>query len=70
MSQEAVERLLGRLITDQQFRVEASSLMEKACLQGGYRLTPEEFRLLFTVKMQHFAELEDKISPSLRRAGQ
>jgi hypothetical protein len=69
MSQEAVERLLGRLITDEQFRIEASSLLENACLHEGYRLTPDELRLLSSVKMQHFAELEDKISPSLRRAG-
>ncbi len=46
MSQDALERLLGRLLTDDRFRSRATSSLAAACQQEGYRLTPEELRMI------------------------
>ena len=45
MSQEAVERVLGRLITDERFRRAVGDSLEAACLQQGYSLSHAELRL-------------------------
>ncbi len=46
MSQDAVQRLLGRLLTDDLFRLRAARSLATTCQQEGYRLTPEELRLI------------------------
>ena len=45
MSQVAVERVLGRLITDARFRRQAVDSFGAACLQEGYSLTTTELGL-------------------------
>ena len=45
MSQVAVERVLGRLITDARFRRQAADSFGAACLQEGYNLTTTELGL-------------------------
>ena len=69
MSQEAVERVLGRLITDRQFRRHAADSLESACLNEGYCLTAAELRLLSSLKLPWFAELGDRLDAGLCRAG-
>jgi hypothetical protein len=69
MSQEAVERVLGRLISDERFRLLATNSLETACLQEGYRLSAEELRLLSGLDLQRVSELADKLDPGLCRAG-
>lgn len=69
MSQEAVERVLGRLISDKRFRRLAADSLEAACLQEGYRLSPEELRLLSGLELQQVAELAGRLNPGLCRAG-
>lgn len=69
MSQEAVERVLGRMITDERFRRQATDVLEAVCLQEGYCLTPSELRLLSELEPQRIAELADRLHPGLRRAG-
>ena len=68
MSQEAVERLLGRLITDERFRTQATASLEKASLQKGYRLSQAELLLLSGLELQCFSELAHRLNPSLCRA--
>ncbi len=68
MSQEAVERLLGRMITDDRFRKQAQGLLGSACRQEGYLLSPEEIRMVSGIDLTRFRELADQISPGLRRA--
>ena len=68
MSQEAVEKLLGRLITDARFRQQAEELLGTACRQGGYVLSPEEINLVATADLGKFAELGNLLNPGLRRA--
>ncbi len=69
MSQEAVERLLGRLITDERFRIMASVSLESACLQEGYRLTSVEMNLLSGLDMKQIKELASRLDSGLCRTG-
>lgn len=69
MSQEAVERLLGRLITDEQFRRLCANSLEVASFQEGYILTPLELQLLSKLKQPSVTELCNSLDPGLCRAG-
>ena len=46
MSQECLEMLLGRLLTDDSFRSKAATRLASLCEEEGYRLTPDELRLI------------------------
>ncbi|MBV5340959.1 MAG: hypothetical protein J0665_15615 [Deltaproteobacteria bacterium] len=46
MSQEAVERLLGRLLTDDLFRKRAEKSIENLCQESGYDLNAGELSVL------------------------
>ena len=69
MSQEAVERLLGRMLTDQRFRSLVGASLESAIRREGYLLNPVELRLLSLLGQEHFTELAGRLDPGLRRAG-
>jgi len=69
MSQEAVERLLGRLITDERFRTQAAASLEKASLQEGFRLSQTELLLLSKLELQGFSGLAHRLNPGLCRTG-
>ena len=69
MSQKAVELLIGRLITVDQFRQMASTSLSDACFKNGLELTSMEIDLLSRMEIKSFAELSCCIDPGLRRAG-
>lgn len=69
MSQEAVERVLGRLITDERFRRAVADSFEAACLQEGYSLTTIELRLLSGLDISSLAEFSRRLDAGLCRAG-
>lgn len=69
MSQEAVERVLGRLLTDERFLTQAAVSLEKASLQEGYRLSQAELLLLSGLELQGFSELAHRFNPGLCRTG-
>lgn len=70
MSQEAVEKVLGRLITDERFRRLAFVSLESASLREGYQLTPAELLLLSnSLERPGITEFANRLNPSLRRAG-
>ncbi len=70
MSQEMVEGLLGRLITDERFRHNAQESLEATCMQGGYNLTTTELLLLSnSLELQRIAELAEHLDSGLRRVG-
>ena len=68
MSQDAVERVLGRLITDERFRRAASDSFETACQQEGYLLTKAEQLLLSGLKLHTITEFAAQLDPGLCRA--
>lgn len=67
MSQDAVERVLGRLITDGRFRRQAADSFGAACLQEGYSLTTTELRLLLALELPCFAVLAGRLDAGLCR---
>ncbi len=69
MSQEAVERILGRMITDERFHSQTTDSLEAACLQEGYRLTQAELRMLSQLDPGRIKEFAGWIDPGLCRAG-
>lgn len=68
MSQEAVERVLGRLLTDEQFRRSMQESLELACVQQGYLLTQTEQQLLRGLKLKLINDVAVHLSPGLCRA--
>lgn len=69
MSQRAVEHLIGRLITDDQFRRKASTSLAVACCEVGLELTPGEMVLLSHLELGCFSDLSRSLDPGLRRTG-
>ena len=68
MSQDAVERLLGRLITDENFRQMAADSLFVACHQTGFQLSSTEMELLSGLDIDWFAEFSRHIDDGLCRA--
>lgn len=69
MSQDSVEKLLGRFITDDRFRTDAAASLEKTCRLEGYNLTEGELNLVARIDMQAFEKVAVQLDPGLRRAG-
>ncbi|MGH7427194.1 MAG: Os1348 family NHLP clan protein [Candidatus Methylomirabilaceae bacterium] len=57
MSQQAVEKALGKLVTDEGFREEFFSDPEPTSLQAGLDLSPEELTALFRIPRRALAKL-------------
>ncbi len=68
MSQEAVERVLGRLITDEGFRRAVGDSLEAACVRQGYNLSRTELRFLSKLELKRMSALAAHINPGLCRA--
>ncbi|MCM0082402.1 Franean1_4349 family RiPP [Geomonas sp. Red32] len=73
MSQDAVEKFLGRLLTDDTFRNLAARAPQEACRSYGYPLTDEE---IGAIKAEHLAlialvsiRLDSSIKRFCTRAG-
>lgn len=69
MSQDSVEKLLGRLITDDRFRTEAAASLEELCRLEGYNLTEGELNLVARIDVRAFERVAVQLDPGLRRAG-
>jgi hypothetical protein len=67
MSQRDVERTLGRLVTDQDFRHEFFLNPARACLTFGMQLTSREFEALFRVPRAAFASLGARLDDRVCR---
>ncbi|MFA6412093.1 MAG: Franean1_4349 family RiPP [Syntrophales bacterium] len=69
MSQDSVEKLMGRFITDDRFRAEAAASLEELCRLEGYNLTEGELSLLARIDVHAFERIAVQLDPGLRRAG-
>ncbi len=72
MSQRCVEMLLGKILTDEDFRrsffpVQASSFEVAAA--HGLELTPVERSALFTLRLRRFDFIAQTLDPRISRSG-
>src|SRR5512135_1378970 len=68
MSQLAVERVLGRLVTDAEFRAEFFAEPAALCRDHGLELTPVELSALMQVDEQALKTLATRLDPKIVRA--
>ncbi len=69
MAQESVEKFLGRLITDDDFREFIKNSFNKACLEYGYTLTPAEQKIMQSIDFDSFIYLSNSIDRGIKRYG-
>jgi hypothetical protein len=67
MSQIEVERFLGRLITDENFRGRAATSLAATCFQEGIAVSDTELSLLGRIDFSGFGRCGDLIDPSIKR---
>jgi len=67
MSQIEIERLLGRLITDAEFRVKAATSLEHAVRKEGFALSIEEMSLLYDSDFSQLGLVAATLKDSIRR---
>ena len=67
MSQKHVERLVGKLITDEPFRREFSDDPEGALFRLGLKLTEQELRCILSIDPNALASMADQLDPRLVR---
>lgn len=68
MSQRAVEAVLGRLITDVEFRVRFFAEPDGACRENDLGLTPRETEALLQVSVQGLHHVAAQLDPKIVRA--
>lgn len=67
MSQIEVERFLGRLITDADFRSQASDSLEKVCFIEGFSLSKAEVSFLHNLDFSLVSLVAETIDDSIKR---
>lgn len=67
MSQIEVERFLGRIITDADFRARAASSLTRVCGSEGIALSPQEIKLLSHIDFSQFGQIANILDDSIRR---
>lgn len=68
MSQENVERLLGRMLTDNDFLLACRHCLEKTCLAEGLPVTSIELSALEKSDLMKLASLSSVLDDRLKRA--
>lgn len=67
MSQRDVERVLGRLLTDEQFRRACQRDLAAACRDAGFDLSPLELDALASLPFRALPRLVEQIDERIRR---
>jgi len=67
VTQEAVEKFLGRLLTDDGFRQRAMVSLADACREEGYRLSSEELRAVSQDYFDLLEQLAGQLDRSIKR---
>jgi hypothetical protein len=67
MSQESVEKFLGRIITDSEFRESARESLVKACAENGLFFTDEELAAIEKLDLDVFAWMSYLLDKGIMR---
>ncbi len=67
MSQEAVEKLLGRLITDDVLRVRAHISLRAVCREEGFCLSEEELTLVGRLDVKKLDGIAETLHEGIKR---
>ena len=67
MSQRAVEQILGRLLTDEEFRDRFFEEPRCACYASGFELTPVELQALRQIPRTPLEALSRRLDDRIRR---
>ncbi len=67
MSQNEVERFLGRIITDADFRTGAARSLESACFSKGFSLSIAELSFLSFIDYSLIKLIVETIDDSIKR---
>lgn len=68
MAQDSVEKFLGRLITDNDFRELAESSFERACREEGFVFTEEEQKGIRKMDFSKFTSLDEVLDGGIKRS--
>ncbi len=68
MSQDGVERFLGRLITDEDFREKAGNSLSRICMEHGFDLTTDEKRILGKMNLNEFGLVAYLLNKGIKRS--
>ena len=68
MSQEDVEKLIGRLFTDKEFRALANTQLERLCFEEGYRLSTEEFTMIGQLDLAGLSAAAEDLDGGIKRS--
>ncbi len=68
MGQDAVERFLGRIITDDAFREMAKESFSEACIREGFIFTEREMEVLSRLDFEKFSVLSEELDRRLKRS--
>ena len=67
MCQSAVERAIGKLVTDETFRATFGVDAARASLEAGLRLSPAELEALARIPASALEEFASRVDDSIRR---
>ena len=67
MSQQAVERAIGKLVTDESFRVRFGAEPARASLEAGLSLSATELTALARVSQEALCRFAETLDDSIRR---
>ena len=67
MSQDAVERFIGRIATDEKFRERARTSLPTACISEGLSVSEEEMSALKRIDLMLFELISHTIDDSIKR---
>lgn len=67
MSQEAVERVLGRLLTDDLFRAKAGKSLNRVCWEEGLSLSEEELHLVGELDLKELDRVSEMLNGGIKR---
>lgn len=68
MSQIEVERLLGRLLTDTDFRIRVAQSLENTASREGIVLSQTETAILKDIDFSQFIPVSDTLNDSIKRS--